>query len=93
MPNSRSSKKSLRKSQARNEHNRAVKSAVRTEVKRVRAAIEQNDPDGAAKALTAAASVLDKAAKRNIIHHRTVARTKSRLAKEIGRTRGGKAEA
>ena len=57
-----------------------TRSAARTAVKSARAALETKS-EGAADAVRAAASALDKAVKRGGIHKNAAARKKSRLAK------------
>ena len=59
MPSSRSSKKSLRKSLARRETNRHIKSAVRTSLRRVREAVDAGDAALAGKFLLEATIELD----------------------------------
>lgn len=83
MPTSRSSKKSLRKSRARNAHNRDVRSAVRTSLRRVRTALAGGDAAAATAAFRACLSTIDKAAKRGIVHPNTARRHQSRLAKRL----------
>lgn len=80
MPRHRSPEKALRKSTRENLRNRIWKSKVKTAVKAVEAA-----PDAAtAQAqLRTAVSLLDKAARRKIIHPNAAARVKSHLAKSI----------
>jgi small subunit ribosomal protein S20 len=80
MPNSRSSKKSLRKSQSRRDANRQIKSAVRTSLRRVREAVDAGDSALAGQRLKDATIQLDTAAKKHIIHRNEAARRKSRLA-------------
>ena len=67
MPHTRSAKKNLRKTQKLRLHNRAVKKAVKTQIKRFQAALE-----GPAEELRTqfnlACKKLDKAAAKNIVH-------------------------
>lgn len=77
MPNIKSVKKDVIRSRQRNLRNQAVKSQIKTFVKKANAAIAANQDVAAALAKTA--SVVDKAAKRNIIHKNAAARRKSRL--------------
>lgn len=83
MPNTPSAKKALRQSEKRRLHNRAQRSALRTAVKKVRTAVEANDPAGANEAFRLATKKLDQAAAKNLIHKNTASRTKSRLSKLI----------
>jgi len=56
---------------------------MRTEIKRVRAAIASGDVEEAKAGFSLAQKMLDKAAKTNRMHPNKAARTKSRLAKEV----------
>ena len=77
MPRIESAKKAMRQGRARQIRNRAQSSALRTAVKRVRAA---TTAEQAAAAYRVAARLLDRAARKNLIHHNNAARHKSRLA-------------
>ena len=76
----RSALKRIRQAPRRAEVKVLARSASRTAVKTARAAIETG-AEGAADAVRAAASALDKAVKRGGIHKNAAARKKSRLAK------------
>lgn len=90
MPNSVSAKKSLRQSQERRLANRSVRTTLRTQIKKVRAAIAAGDVEKSEAEFKAAQKKLDKAAAGNLIHANAAARTKSRLTKAI---KGVKAKA
>jgi small subunit ribosomal protein S20 len=77
MPQIKSAKKALRQSRTRSQHNRGQRSALRTAVKRVRTAASA---DQAAQAYTVAVRLLDRAARKGLIHRNNAARHKSRLA-------------
>ena len=77
MPRIESAKKAMRQGRARYERNRAQRSALRTALKRVRAAATAEQ---AAKAFRAATQLLDRAARKGLIHGNNAARHKSRLA-------------
>lgn len=83
MPNTKSAKKSLKKDRARRTYNRAAKSAVKTQIKKVVAAASQKKIDVAEAEFIVAARKLDKAAARGVMHKNTAARRKSRLSKRI----------
>ena len=85
MPQSKSRKKTVRKSEERRMANKAVKSSTRSQVKKVKAAIEAGDKDTAQAEMKSAVKKLDKAAKDNVIHKNQAARRKSRLQKEVDR--------
>ena len=78
MANHKSALKRARQNENRRLRNKSVKTRVKSVVKAVRTA----DADAAAK-LDEAKSVIDKAAKRGVIHKRTAARKISRLAKHV----------
>jgi small subunit ribosomal protein S20 len=72
-----------RQSLRRRARNRAVKSMIKTAVKKFMTSLEtKNDPSSIAPALSKATSVLSKAASKGVIHKRTAARKISRLAKK-----------
>jgi small subunit ribosomal protein S20 len=88
MANTKSAQKEIRKTKRRTARNKANRSALRTAVKKFRALLAAKDFEKAASALPAVASLLDKSAKRGIIHHRNAARAKSRLSTALNRARG-----
>jgi small subunit ribosomal protein S20 len=63
--------------------NRAVTSAVRTQLKNVRAAIAAKDPKAAKDALRKATVALDKAATKGVVPAKTASRHISRLAAQV----------
>lgn len=80
MPRIKSAKKAMRQARRRTVTNRAQRSALRTAVKRVRGAANKQD---ATQAYAAAVRLLDRAARKGLIHKNNAARQKSRLAKYI----------
>jgi small subunit ribosomal protein S20 len=82
MPNIKSAIKRVKTTEARNAQNTTAKSAMRTAVKKVDAAVTLNDAAAAKEALVSAASKLDKAAAKGLIHKNAAARKKSRLMKK-----------
>ncbi|QDT00198.1 30S ribosomal protein S20 [Adhaeretor mobilis] len=83
MPNSANAKKTLRQSQDRRDANRAVKSRLRTQIRKLREAIAAGESEAIATEHKLAVKALDKAAGKNIIHANKAARTKSRLSAAI----------
>lgn len=75
MPNIDSAKKNMRKSRAAAVRNRAQRSALRTALKKARTP-EATDADR-----VTAVSLLDRAARKNLIHRNAAARLKSQLAR------------
>lgn len=78
MANHKSALKRARQNENRKLRNKGVRTRVKSIVKAVRTA-ENN----AATILDEAKSIIDKAAKRGVIHKRTAARTISRLTKHV----------
>lgn len=83
MPNIKSAKKRLRQSLVRRARNRAVKSTLRTHIKKVRSEIEAGNVDEASAAFRTAQKALDQAAAKRVIHRNAAARVKSRLSAAI----------
>ena len=81
MANIRSAKKRMRQSRRHAAENRVQRSALRTAVRKVRSATTAAE---AGAALRAAERLLDRAARKRLVHPNTVARQKSRLHKLAG---------
>ena len=77
MANHKSSLKRIRQAEARRLHNRYYAKTARNAVRQVRATSDKNE---AAAMLPKVSSMLDKLAKRNIIHRNKAANLKSKLA-------------
>jgi small subunit ribosomal protein S20 len=86
-----SAEKRNRQRVVRTVRNRAVSSTVRTQVKRVRTALEEKNKEVAAKALATAISALDKASSKGVVHPKAASRTISRLSAQVARLAAGKA--
>lgn len=86
MPRIKSAKKALRQSHSHNARNRDQRSALRTAVKRVR----QVEGAAALEAYGQAVRLLDRAARKGLIHPNNAARHKSRLAAAVKRGAGAK---
>jgi small subunit ribosomal protein S20 len=84
--NIKSQKKRNLQNERRNARNKAVRSALKTEMKKARTAASAGEADSAESSLRAAARDLDKAASGGVIHKRTAARRKSRLARAVARS-------
>ena len=83
MANHASAEKRARQNLKRRERNRAVKSAVRTFVKKVREAVASGDSKAAKAALHAASKRIDQAVGKGVFHKATGARYVSRLASQV----------
>lgn len=82
MANHSSAEKRNRQRIKRTARNRAVKSAVRTEVKKARSIIVAKPAEGAA-AVKLATSAVDRAASKGVVHPKAASRTKARLARAL----------
>jgi small subunit ribosomal protein S20 len=74
--------KRIKTNAKRTERNKAVKSELRTWVRKFREAAESGDKDAAANALKLASKKLDKAVSRGVIHKNQAANKKSAMAKK-----------
>lgn len=83
MANHPSAAKRNRQRITRTARNRSVSSAVRSQVKRVRAAITAKDQEGAKTALASAITQIDKSATKGVTHPKAASRTISRLASAV----------
>ena len=85
MANIKSAKKRILVNKKKAERNQMIKSAVKTEVKKVRAAIEAGNKEEAAKALLAATSAIDKAESKGVLKKNTASRKVSRIAQAVNK--------
>ena len=85
MANIKSAKKRILVIETKTLRNKAIKSKVKTYIKKVDAAIAANDKEAATVALTAAISEISKAANKGIFHKNTAARKISRLTKAVNK--------
>ena len=83
MANIKSQKKRNITNEKARQRNVAVKSALKTAVRRVRTAAASGDAEAAASALATASKALDKAASKGVIHKNQAANRKSGLAKQV----------
>ena len=86
MANTRSAEKRNRQAQKRRARNVAVRTGVKSAVKKVREAIAKGDASGAREALHAAERVLDRAASKGVVHKNAASRRISRLAVAVTKT-------
>jgi len=81
VPNTSSAKKRMRQAVSRNERNKTVRSTLRTAVKKVRGAAAGAEE----AAYRSAEQLLDRAARKGLIHKNAAARGKRRLRKVVGK--------
>lgn len=77
MANIKSQKKRIITAEKARQRNKAVRTELKTYVKKVRAAVEAGDADAAQAAANVACRKLDKAASKGIIHKNQAAKRKS----------------
>ncbi len=88
LANTPSAKKRARQAVTRREHNVGLRSKFRTYLKKVIAAIKDNDKTKAKEAFDAAIPVIDNMAGKGIIHKNKAARHKNRLNAQIKALKG-----
>jgi small subunit ribosomal protein S20 len=82
----KSALKANRQNIKRREHNRQMRSKLRTALKSIRASLDAKDLKGAKTALNQTVSIVDKMATKGIIHRNTAGRYKSRLTSRLAKT-------
>ena len=83
MANSPQAKKRARQGEKRRTHNASLRSLVRTNIKKVNAAISSGNAEQAQAAYASAMPVIDSLADKGIIHKNKAARHKSRLNAQV----------
>ena len=83
MPNHKSAEKRVRQNEKRRAINRNNQSRLRTQIKRLRAALGGNDKQQSQELLNPTISLIDKAVNKGILHKNTAARYKSRLTARV----------
>lgn len=88
MPNTKTAAKRMRQAENRRVRNRMYKGRVKKAVKDFFSVLEEGNRDRALEAYSIASKELDKAASKGVLHKRTAARKKSRLAQQMNRLAG-----
>ncbi len=83
MANIKSAKKRIVVSEIRAARNKAIRSNVKTCIKKVEAAVAANDKAAATEALKGATVAIDKACSKGVYHKNNAARKVSRLTKAV----------
>ena len=83
MANIKSAKKRILVNRTKAERNKSIKSAVKTSIKKVEAAVAAKDKAAADAALLDAISSIDKAATKGVYHKNNASRKVSRLSKAV----------
>ncbi len=85
MANIKSAKKRIKVIQTKTERNKAIRSKVKTAIKKVNAAIDANDKEAAVAALQAATIEIDKACSKGVFHKKNASRKVSRLSLAVNK--------
>ncbi|MGE0103385.1 MAG: 30S ribosomal protein S20 [Blastocatellales bacterium] len=85
MPNHKSAEKRDRQNARKNAVNTANRSRLRSQVKKLRVALEQGSQDQAVSLLPQTVSEIDKAVQKGVLHRNAAARQKSRLTKRLNK--------
>jgi small subunit ribosomal protein S20 len=80
--------KRIRQNEKRRLRNKSIRSAVKTQIKKVLAAVERKDVEAAREALRVATSMLHKSVSKGVYHHNTAARKISRLTAKVNALAG-----
>ncbi len=89
LAHSLSAVKRVRQNEKHHARNRADRTRLRTQIKKLRGAIQAKDPEEARKLLPATVSLVDKMVKKGVIHENVGNRYKSRLTRQIGAISAG----
>ncbi|HHX61835.1 MAG TPA: 30S ribosomal protein S20 [Epulopiscium sp.] len=85
MANIKSAKKRVKVNAKKAARNKAIRSSVKTAVKKVVVAVENNNVDEAKVALVNAITSIDKATTKGIFHKKSASRKKSSLTKQVNK--------
>ncbi|AOX05189.1 30S ribosomal protein S20 [Corynebacterium sp. NML98-0116] len=85
MANIKQQKKRVLTNEKRRVRNKSVRSAVRTEIRKFREAVESGDKAAAEKQLRFASRKLDKAVSKGVFHRNNAANKKSNMARALNK--------
>lgn len=83
MPNIKSAKKRVLVTEKKTERNKAIKSEVKTEIKKFLALVQSGDKVAATEKFSYTCSVIDSAVSKGVLKKNTAANKKSGLAKKL----------
>ena len=83
MPSHKSAEKRVRQNIKKREVNRRNRSSLRTQIKKLRAALASEDKNLSVELLIPTISLIDKSVNKGILHKNTAARYKSRLTSHV----------
>jgi small subunit ribosomal protein S20 len=85
MARHKSAEKRARQNKNRYQHNRAIKSGVKTGIKNLGTVLEAKNKDESSTALKKVISTISRAASKGVIHKKTASRRISRLTKRVNK--------
>lgn len=85
MPNIKSAKKRVLVTEKKTQENKAVKSALKTAIKKFLAAVEAGEKETATALYSETVSKIDSAVTKGILHKNNAANKKAKLAKKLNR--------
>ncbi len=83
MPNIKSAKKRVLVTEKKTAQNKALKSALKTQIKKFLAAVNAGDKETASKLYPETVSAIDSAASKGLLHKNNAANKKAKLAKKL----------
>ena len=83
MPNIKSAKKRVLVNEKKTQQNKAIKSALKTQIKKFLAAVSAGNKEEATAIYPVTVSAIDSAASKGIIHKNNAANKKAKLAKKL----------
>ncbi|MCU1265269.1 MAG: ribosomal protein [Acidobacteria bacterium] len=83
MPNHKSAEKRMRQSEERRTINRSNRTRVRSQIRKLRAALTAGSKNELGELLPATVSIIDKAVQKGALHKNAAARHKSRLTAAV----------
>lgn len=83
MPNIKSAKKRVLVTEKKSQQNKAVKSALKTQIKKFLAAVNAGDKNAATALYPETVSAIDSAVTKGILHKNNAANKKAKLAKKL----------
>ncbi len=83
MPNIKSAKKRVLVTEKKTEENKAIKSALKTQIKKFLAAVNAGEKEQATALYPITVSAIDSAASKGILHKNNAANKKAKLAKKF----------
>lgn len=85
MANIKQQQKRVKTNEKRRLRNKSIRSAVRTEIRKFRAAIESGDKEAAEAQLRIASRALDKSVTKGVFHRNNAANKKSKMARAVNK--------